>query len=210
MAHFAKSPPISFGIGSTTSLTRGDCQLTYSRDGWGREHTRDTDAYRHATVDERLEWVKDGIREGKLSGSKASMYFELPNATRRRYLEGQVQAVHFTPLGVCLHDFAVTPCPYHLNCVRGCADYLRIKGSESERRHLVQIQQATKQALASAKVFAIGSNQSIAEPWIRHCEETLEGVEAALAVDDDKVDSSEQGRAAPFRGSQSKFKKVSD
>jgi len=176
----------------------------------GREHTRDTDAYRHATVDERLEWVKDGIREGKLSGSKASMYFELPNATRDRYLQGQVQAVHFTPLGVCLHDFAVTPCPYHLNCVRGCADYLRIKGSESERRHLVQIQQATEQALASAKAFAIGSNQSIAEPWIRHCEETLEGVQAALAVDDDKVDSSEQGRVAPFRGSQSKFKKVSD
>src|SRR5919108_6585492 len=68
----------------------------------GREHSRDTDAYRHATVDEKLEWVKDGIREGKLAGPKASMYFELPNATRDQHLGGQVQAIHFTPLGLCL------------------------------------------------------------------------------------------------------------
>ena len=93
----------------------------------GREHSRETDAYRHATVDERLEWVKAGIQDGKLAGPKASMYFELPRTKRERYLDGEVQAVHFTALGLCLHDFAVTPCPYHLNCVRGCADYLRSK-----------------------------------------------------------------------------------
>ena len=120
----------------------------------GREHSRDTDAYRHATVDERLEWVKAGIQDGKLAGPKASMYFELPRTKRERYLDGEVQAVHFTALGLCLHDFAVTPCPYHLNCVRGCADYLRVRGSESERRHLIQIQQSTERALTSSKARA--------------------------------------------------------
>ena len=163
----------------------------------GREHSRDTEAYRHATVDERLEWVKAGIQEGKLAGPKASMYFELPNAKRDRYLDGEVQAVHFTALGLCLHDFAVTPCPYHLNCVRGCADYLRVKGSESERRHLVQIQQSTERALASAKARAGGPDGRVAEPWIRHCEETLEGVRAALAVDDE-TESAQGGVAAAF------------
>ena len=153
--------------------------------------------------------MKDGIREGKLAGPKTTMYFELPNAKRNRYLNGEVQAVHFTALGVCLHDFAVTPCPYHLNCVRGCGDYLRIKGSESERRHLIQIQQATEQALMSATAFAAGSDQSVAEPWIRHCEETLEGVRAALAVDDE-MGSTEAGVAPPFHGRPSKFQRVSD
>ena len=151
----------------------------------GREHWQDIDAYRHATVDERLQWVKAGIRDGRLAGPKANMYFELPNARRDRYLDGEVQAVHFTALGLCLHDFAVQPCPNHLNCVRGCADYLRVKGSESERRHLVQIQQATERTLLSAKAYAANRNGSVAEPWIRHCEETLEGVRAALAVDDE-------------------------
>jgi hypothetical protein len=117
--------------------------------------------------------VKAGIQEGKLAGPKASMYFELPRAKRDRYLDGEVQAVHFTALGLCLHDFAVTPCPYHLNCVRGCADYLRVKGSESERRHLIQIQQSTERALTSAKARAVartGKSQSrgsatVRKPW---------------------------------------------
>ena len=152
--------------------------------------------------------MKDGIRERQLAGSKANMYFALPNATRNRYLDGEVQAVHFTALGVCLHDFAVTPCPYHLNCVRGCADYLRIKGSESERRHLIQIQQATEQALVSAQALAAAPDGSVAEPWIRHCEETLEGLRAALAVDDE-MDSTGAAVARPFQSRLSKFQKVS-
>lgn len=173
----------------------------------GREHSRDTDAYRHATVDERLEWVKAGIQDGKLAGPKASMYFDLPSAKRERYLDGEVQAVHFTALGLCLHDFAVTPCPYHLNCVRGCADYLRVKGSESERRHLVQIQQSTERALASAKARAGAPDGGVAEPWIRHCEETLEGVRAALAVDNE-TESAQAGVARPFRGRRSRFERA--
>ena len=174
----------------------------------GREHSGDTDAYRHATVDERLEWVKAGIQDGRLAGPKASMYFELPSSKRDRYLDGEVQAVHFTALGLCLHDFAVTPCPYHLNCVRGCADYLRVKGSETERRHLIQIQQSTERALASAKARATGPDGRVAEPWIRHCEETLEGVRAALAVDD-KTEPAESGVAQPFRGRRSRFERAS-
>lgn len=174
----------------------------------GREHSRDTDAYRHATVDERLEWVKAGIQDGKLAGPKASMYFELPSAERDQYLNGEVQAVHITALGLCLHDFAVTPCPYHLNCLRGCADYLRIRGSESERRHLVQIQQSTERALASAKARATGPDGRIAEPWIRHCEETLEGVRAALAVDDE-TQFAKADVVQPFRGRRSRFERAS-
>ena len=172
----------------------------------GREHARDTDAYRHATVDERLQWVKNGIREGKLAGPKAAIHFNLPQAQRDEYLSGEIQAVHVTPLGLCLHDFAVTPCPYHLNCVRGCSDYLRTKGSKSERRHLVQIQQATERALSSVKEYSGSRDARIAEPWIQHCEETLDGVKKALAIDD--VSNAFEGalvRASPGRSS--RFKK---
>jgi hypothetical protein len=173
----------------------------------GREHSRDTDAYRHATVDERLEWVKAGIQDGKLAGPKASMYFDLPRTKRERYLDGEVQAVHFTALGLCLHDFAIMPCPYHLNCVRGCADYLRVRGSESERRHLIQIQQSTERALTSSKTRATGPDGRVAEPWIRHCEETLEGVRAALAVDDE-MESAQGTVAQPFHGRRSRFERA--
>jgi hypothetical protein len=99
------------------------------------------------------------------------------------------------------------PCPYHLNCVRGCADYLRVRGSESERRHLIQIQQSTERALTSSKTRATGPDGRVAEPWIRHCEETLEGVRAALAVDDE-MESAQGTVAQPFHDRRSRFEKA--
>jgi hypothetical protein len=150
----------------------------------GRENARDTEAYRHATVSERLEWVKVGMREGSIQGIKADIYAELPRGRREAFLEGEIQAAHFTAFGICLHDFAVTPCPFHLNCVRGCPDYLRTRGNQKERQHLIQIREATQQTLAAARLQATRS-AGIAEPWVRHCEQTLDGIAKALAVDDD-------------------------
>lgn len=150
----------------------------------GRENARDTEAYRHATVSERLEWVKAGIRAGTLNGVKADVYSELPGSQRDDFLEGEIQAIHFTAFGVCLHDFAVTPCPFHLNCVRGCPDYLRTRGNQKERQHLIQIRAATEQALAAARLQT-AHHAGTAEPWVRHCEETLDGIAKALSVDDD-------------------------
>ena len=150
----------------------------------GRENAKDTEAYRHATVSERLEWVKMGMREGSLQGTKADIYVELPRGQREAFLDGEIQAAHITAFGICLHDFAVTPCPFHLNCVRGCPDYLRTRGNQKEREHLIQIRTATEQALHAARLRA-AHNAGITEPWVRHCEQTLDGIAKALAVDDD-------------------------
>jgi hypothetical protein len=76
----------------------------------GREDSRDTNAYRHATADERLEWVKDGIRHGELSGPKADIYRE-PLLNQERACSRARCGCHVTALGFCLHDFAVTPAP---------------------------------------------------------------------------------------------------
>ena len=77
------------------------------------------------------------------------------------FLEAEIQAVHLTAFGLCLHDFAATPCQYHLNCVRGCPDYLRTKGNSSD--HLVQIQLATKRALIGAM-----ARGDVAQAWVDH------------------------------------------
>jgi len=35
-----------------------------------------------------------------------------------------MNTVHFTPWGLCLHDYSIDPCEYHLKCLEGCLDYL--------------------------------------------------------------------------------------
>jgi hypothetical protein len=170
----------------------------------GRENPKDTQMYQHATVEERLQWVKHGIRNGEISGTVASVYFSLPEDERDVFLEGHIQAVHFTPLGVCIHDFAIDPCPYYLNCVRGCSDYLRTKGNQQERQHLIQLQHRTKQALQVAQNQEAMGNGEIAQAWTQHYEETLVGVKAALAVDDDST-MNDEVTVQPFKNHPSRF-----
>jgi hypothetical protein len=170
----------------------------------GREHPQDTHAYHHATVEERLQWVKDGIRTGEICGTIATVYFALPEEERDVFLEGHIQAVHFTPLGLCTHDFAIDPCPYYLNCTKGCSDYLRTKGNQQERKHLLQVQCRTKQALEMAQAQAAAGNGETAQAWREHYEETLAGVKAALAIDDDPT-VSDGTMVQPFQGHPSRF-----
>lgn len=151
----------------------------------GRHDARDTQDYRHATVDERLAWLKEGIREGQVTGFMADVYHGLAVDERELFLEGQIQAVHVTPLGFCVHDFAIEPCPYHLNCLRGCQHYLRTKGDARERANLIRVQDITTHALEEARQRAATGQPALAAAWIQHHEDTLRGVKAALAVDDD-------------------------
>ncbi len=171
---------------------------------FGRENPRDTQAYQHANIEERLQWVKDGISNGEICGTIASVYFALPEEERDIFLEGHIQAVHFTPLGLCIHDFAIDPCPYYLNCARRCPDYLRTKGNQQERANLIQVQRRTKQALAVAQDQVAAGNGETAQAWIRHYEETLAGVEAALAVDDDPT-AGDGAMVQPFKTDPSRF-----
>lgn len=171
----------------------------------GRKNPMDTGAYLHSTVEERLVWVKSGIRSGEIVGPMANVYFALPEDERDAFLEGQIQAVHITPMGICIHDFAIDPCPYYLNCIRGCSDYLRKKGDQKERMHLIQIQKRTEQALSIAQQKVVDGDNETAQAWVHNYEETLVGVKAALAVDDD-LSTANGATVQPFQGKSSRFR----
>jgi len=141
----------------------------------GREFPYDTEAYRHAGTDERLEWVKRSIQEKKMSGVISEVYFELPDSERDAFLAGQIQAVHFTPMGICIHDFAIEPCPYHLNCVRGCPDYLRTRGNQRERHNLMQIREHTQRVLAAAVRPGQAAPAARARRWRPHRPRSMSG-----------------------------------
>jgi hypothetical protein len=151
-----------------------------------------------------LQWVKSGIRNHEVCGTIANVYFAMPEEEGDIFLEGQIQAVHFTPMGVCIHDFAINPCPYYLNCARMCPDYLRTKGNQQERQNLIQIERRTKQALEIAKTQVSVGGAETAQAWVQEYEETLAGVEAALAIDDD-VTLSDGTMVQPFPNYPSRF-----
>lgn len=150
----------------------------------GRENPRDTDAYRHLTCDERLEQIRSSIRVGEMSGQAAEFYHSLAPEDREEYLDGRIQAVHYTPFGVCLHDYSVSPCEFQMACLRGCPDFLRVKGDQKQQELLIQIEGRTEEVSASS-IKLVEAGNDLAKAWVDHCEGMLAGIRAARAVDED-------------------------
>ncbi|MEX2571761.1 MAG: hypothetical protein WD737_10730 [Gemmatimonadota bacterium] len=90
----------------------------------GREQAGDLSFYKHLTREQKLSELKTALSASRLKGDFAKVYFALHEDVRDIWLEDQLQAVHVTPLGLCIHDFTISPCPHALNCLRGCSDYV--------------------------------------------------------------------------------------
>jgi len=149
----------------------------------GRRNINQNAAYKHGTVEQRVSWAQEMIKAGELRGLVADTYHSIDDPVEKQYfLETFVNVALFTPYGVCVHDYSIDPCPYHLNCLSGCPEYLRTKGDIEEQKniaevlnfHLVQLQRSNK---------AEQEGLSGAGNYMTHCKRIVEGAKAALSVD---------------------------
>lgn len=150
----------------------------------GRRDVSQNQAYKHGTVEQRVAAVQEMIRSRKLHGPVVDIYHSINDPVEKeQFLEVFVGVAHFTPLGICVHDFALEPCKYHLNCLRGCSEYLRTKGDENERKNIMAVREFTKRELRTAEC-AMQEEEYGASNWVEHNKLLLAGADAALAVDD--------------------------
>jgi hypothetical protein len=171
----------------------------------GREHMGDLEAYKHLTPAERLETLKSALKSGRIKGQIAQMYFSLKEDVRDVFLEGQLQAVHVTPLGLCVHDFKVTPCPKFLNCVKDCEDYVLDTSNKIHITNLVQLQARTELILDQARQQRAKGEDDLSENWIAEAEATLTGVRHILTA----AEMDPATNLQPFKGKRSRFEKAS-
>lgn len=149
----------------------------------GREHIGDLEAYKHLTPGERVATLRAALESGGTKGRVAEMYFNLRDDVRDAFLDGQLQAVHVTPLGLCVHDFKVSPCPKMLNCVKDCDDYLFDTANQTHRQNLIQLRARTQQVLQNAEAQKSRGGVDLSESWIADARATLAGVDRILAAD---------------------------
>jgi hypothetical protein len=169
-----------------------------------REQVGDLDAYKHLTPGERLETLKAALKSGRVKGQIAEMYFNLKENVRDVFLENQLQAVHVTPLGLCVHDFKVTPCPKFLNCVKECQDYVLDTANKGHINNLVQLHTRTELILDQARQQKSRGEEDLSENWIAEAEATLSGVKRILFA----ASTQPPGTARPFKDKASKFERA--
>lgn len=172
----------------------------------GREHIGELEAYKHLTPSERVHTLRTALHSGRTRGRIADIYFNLKDDVRDVFLEAQLQAVHVTPLGLCVHDFKVSPCPKMLNCVKDCDDYLFDTANATHRQNLVQLRERTKLSLEQVEAQKSCGEADLSENWIADAKATLSGVDRILSTKPNRGES----LVRPHVGRGSRFKPLTE
>lgn len=148
----------------------------------GRKDPRQNRHYQHLDTEERVERLKEAVRSGEVVGSVSEVYRRLSADEREEFLDAEIEAVHVTPFGTCTHNFAVKPCPYHVQCLNGCGSFLRTRGDAREIVAIQGVKRRAERVLEGAEKAAEDGLPEAAN-WVEHNRRLLEGAERALAVD---------------------------
>ena len=110
----------------TTLANEGNLsQLDIAR--WaGRKDARHNRYYDHETA---ASLVSKARAVGEDMFDRAITVTPRGPVTAEQLLEGTLPAVHLTKYGACLHDFAMSPCPFYRDCLN-CVEHACVKGEE--------------------------------------------------------------------------------
>lgn len=150
----------------------------------GRKDVSQNRAYDHMTSDEVQEPISRALHAG-MNGNLVA-----PEPARGRSLIRRCSfqlsagsAAHTTEYGWCMHDFASEPCQMHRDCIN-CEEQECIKGEKQKEANLRSLKAETELLLKAAKE-ALSESEYGADAWVAHQTQTLERVEALLAVFED-------------------------
>ena len=153
----------------------------------GRKDVSQNRAYDHMTSDE----VQEPISRALQAGMNGKLVAPEPARARPLIRRSDFQlsagtAAHTTEYGWCMHDFASEPCQLHRDCIN-CEEQECIKGEGHKEANLRSLKAETELLLRTAKE-ALSEHEYGADAWVAHQTQTLERVNALLAIlEDPKV-----------------------
>ena len=103
--------------------------------------------------------------------------------TAKQLMEGTQPAVHLTKYGACLHDFAMSPCPFYRDCLN-CVEHACVKGDEHAERALRARLAVMEKAVAAAEEAAAAGDPS-PEIWLSRKTIELTRLRELVALIDD-------------------------
>ncbi|NIF56250.1 integrase [Burkholderia sp. Ax-1724] len=124
---------------NTLAQSGGMSQLDIAK--WsGRKDVRQNKYYDHETVDTVVARIREAI------GDDARMFGPLAKGsrsaliTRDEFSRLKVPTAHTTAFGYCIHDFVMSPCQMHRDCLN-CSEQVCIKGESEKEKHIRQAHQ---------------------------------------------------------------------
>jgi len=94
-----------------------------------------------------------------------------------------VPTAHTTELGYCIHDYTMSPCQQHRDCIH-CTDLICVKGDEAKERQLrLQLEEA--RGLLQRAEEATQEGYYGSDRWLEHHTSTVERLSQLCSIMDD-------------------------
>lgn len=149
----------------------------------GRVDINQNKAYDHVTVKQMLEKVRTAtgseLRSGRQSAAKPSNVM----VPRDHFGRLVLTTAHVTALGHCVHDYTMSPCPKHGDCIN-CEEQECIKGDEKKEEE-VRMDLRDARSLLDQAEKAVSESCSGADRWMAHHKLTVTRLEQILAIYED-------------------------
>jgi hypothetical protein len=149
----------------------------------GRVDVRQNAAYDHVSPTEMLVKIREAV------GDSSQMFGPLGKAPDRRlisrdeFAQLKVPTAHTTELGFCIHDYTMSPCEIHGDCIN-CEELVCVKG-DSFRNAQVKRQLEESRNLLERAESADADGHYGAARWVVHQRATVERLDQLCAILDD-------------------------
>lgn len=145
----------------------------------GRADPKHNRYYNHMTEDEMVALAKSADRELTLYGPKGDFAVNMPTTMQEFHLMEKGIA-HTTEFGYCIHDFIMSPCQKHRDCLN-CSEQVCVKGHSEKLKRLLELRDLEKKQFEKAKQ-ALESGDYGADRWYENKKRTLERVEELINI----------------------------
>ena len=167
---------------NTLAQAGGMSQLDIAK--WsGRKDVRQNSAYDHVSADELVLKIRNALGDDSQLFGPLS---ELPKRIvihRDEFARLKVPTAHTTEFGVCIHDYTMSPCQLHADCLN-CNEQVCIKGDEVRAARIRAELETAVASLASAEQ-ADKEGYFGASRWVQHHRLTVERLTQLCALLDD-------------------------
>lgn len=149
----------------------------------GRKDINQNAAYDHTTPAQRVAQLREALGDAsRVVGPLAEIPKYIP-IKRDEFARLVIPTAHTTDFGICIHDYAMTPCQLHLDCIN-CQEQVCVKGDtvkmENARMRLAEGKILLAKAEEAKKNGYFG-----ADPWLEHHRTTVERLSQLCQLYDD-------------------------
>ena len=153
----------------------------------GRADVKQNAPYNHTTPDQILSNTRDLAIASQSPLFGGDLDTPKPRVVAIRDTTGVLRSgtAHITDYGMCNHDYAMSPCEIHRDCLN-CNELVCVKGDAVKTRNIRFVKDETEILLSEAEAAEVTSVYG-ASRWVKHHRATLEHCAQLLTILDNPL-----------------------